>query len=201
MEDDLLAEYNLDYRQAQPNRFIVSQDLRSKHIFLHKTRVNNEDDALRNSLRAALQRNPTYAQNVGFQERSTFRVRWAELLRDISYQYSSQVDDESHLQNISNICDVMTREFGPILHGQRFRLGTSQKALNLYLKFLWCLGLNMTPPPHCPIDRIVLRVARIEGAWTQMDSREVYIQWVNSLREFARANGHQNLQEWELVIW
>jgi hypothetical protein len=35
------------------------------------------------------------------------------------------------------------------------RIGLAQKALNLYLKYLWCLG-EIHEPPHCPLDSIVL---------------------------------------------
>jgi hypothetical protein len=38
-----------------------------------------------------------------------------------------------------------------------FRVGTAQKALNLYLKYLWCLG-EIKTPPHCPFDRGIIQM-------------------------------------------
>ena len=58
--------------------------------------------------------------------------------------------------------------------GGRFRIGVAQKALNLYLKHLWCLDW-IYEPPHCPFDNGIIRLLRPtprETLWTQMDSRE-----------------------------
>lgn len=172
-----------------------------KQIFLQKTGVNNEENASGNSLRAALRRNHTYIPGVGFYERAALRSRWSELLREISRQYSYHVDDALHVRNIAHISDVLSNEFASILYGERLRIGTSQKALNLYLKFLWCLELNTTPPPHCPIDRLVLWQVGIVDAWTKLDSRETYMQWIDTLRNFALAKGYVTLPDYELELW
>ena len=55
-------------------------------------------------------------------------------------------------------------------------------------------------PIHCPIDRVVLREARITGAWTKLDDIDVYKDWVFQLREFAASKSH-SLAEWELLFW
>jgi hypothetical protein len=170
-------------------------------LFLQKTGVNNEENALGNSLRSALRRNRTYTPEAGFQERTALRTRWVKLLRDVSPRYTSQVDDAAHLRNISHISDTISHEFAPILYGERLRIGTSQKALNLYLKFLWCLEVHTALPPHCPIDRIVLWKAGITDAWTKLDSGEKYMQWINRLRNFALTNGYATLPDWELALW
>lgn len=36
-----------------------------------------------------------------------------------------------------------------------FRIGSAQKALNLYRKYLWCLGY-IPFPPHCPFDATII---------------------------------------------
>jgi hypothetical protein len=176
-----------------------------KRRFLQKTGVSDEQQAMRNAWIAALRtRNsthPIYAEHVSSREAEMLRAKWDQLLHDISSQYNFQVSDDVHVQNISAICDVLSHEFAPILYGQRFRIGISQKALNLYLKFLWCLDLTGVPPPHCPIDGTVLQKAGIVGAWTQLDSSEVYMRWINRLREHAAANGYSTLWEWELAVW
>ncbi|MBI4671375.1 MAG: hypothetical protein HY741_06860 [Chloroflexi bacterium] len=172
-----------------------------KHEFLQKIGVTKEPQAMSNSLTSAVQHNPTYTRNLGTRDRERIRARWASLIRNVSPQYNSHVNDAVHVQNISSICDVLTSEFSPFLRGQRFRFGTSQKALNLYLKFFWCLDEIKTPPPHCPVDRTVLTKAGIVGNWTQLDSVELYMQWISKLRAYASKNGYTVLQEWELAIW
>ena len=79
--------------------------------------------------------------------------------------------------------------------------GTSQKALNLYRKILWCLGLLRMPPAHCPVDRLVILKAKIVGNWTQLDSSEEYTQWISRLRHSAEASGYNARQYWELTAY
>ncbi len=62
----------------------------------------------------------------------------------------------------------MTTEFKDILFGNGFRVGIAQKALNLYLKYLWCLG-KITEPPHCPFDSIIISEIKCNIKWTEMD--------------------------------
>lgn len=173
----------------------------AKRMFLNKTKVHNEQLAISNAIQAALQHNPTYTPNASYESKIALRAKWAQLLRNIARQYNSPVDDGVHVQNIRNISDVLSNEFAPILQGRRLRIGTSQKSLNLYLKFLWCQGRLQVPPPHCPIDRIVLQKAKIDLAWTKLDSCEVYMQWVNTLRKTARGSNYETLQGWELTLW
>jgi hypothetical protein len=173
----------------------------AKRMFLDKSRVHNEQLAMSNAIQAALQHNPTYTPNASDENKNALRARWAQLLRNLSRQYNSPVDDGAHVQNIRGISEVLSSEFAAILQGRRFRIGTSQKSLNLYLKFLWCLGRLRVPPPHCPIDRFVLQKAKIDLAWTQMDSCEVYMQCVDRVRKFAGASNYGTLQVWELTLW
>jgi hypothetical protein len=77
------------------------------------------------------------------------------------------------------------------------RFGTSQKAFNLYLKFLWRLGY-IPAPPHCPVDGVILRSAGISGSWTQSNSSAEYLRWINALRQHA---GPKSLAEWEYGEW
>ena len=62
-----------------------------------------------------------------------------------------------------------------ILKDNVFRVGITQKAFNLYLKYLWCLGLRWIEhePPHCPFDRIV--IGKLGGgltAWTKVNDKK-----------------------------
>lgn len=81
----------------------------------------------------------------------------------------------------------------------RFRIGLAQKALNLYLKYLWCAGFAARPP-HCPVDAIILESAGIRAAtpWTRLDSIEEYARLIEALRAIASG---RPLAEWELEVW
>jgi hypothetical protein len=89
----------------------------------------------------------------------------------------------------------VVREHANALNGSRFRIGSAQKALNLYLKMLWCFD-RIPAPPHCPFDRIVLShvpdCERIK--WTELDSPSEYRRIVSCARSVAGGS----LAEWEL---
>lgn len=79
----------------------------------------------------------------------------------------------------------------------RFRIGVAQKALNLYLKYLWCLD-RIPVPPHCPFDSTVLRELELEFSWTRSSKIEDYKSWVEHAKVAA---GTKTLAEWELQLW
>ena len=79
------------------------------------------------------------------------------------------------------------------------RFGTSQKAFNLYLKYLWRLG-KIVEPPHCPIDEIILRAGGLCGSWTASTSRQEYMDWIRWLRMRAKRQ-RLTLSGWEYDAW
>jgi hypothetical protein len=168
-----------------------------KDLFLKLDEIGTREQALTWSINAALQRNKVYKEDEGYDRRETFRTEWARLLsREAkAYKHPEQpVPDEQHCAAIARIADSLSGQFGDILGGGRLCFGTSQKAFNLYLKYLWALG-EASRPPHCPIDSVVLERAGIEGSWTKCDSPEEYMGWINKIRE------RLNLAEWEMQAW
>jgi len=169
--------------------------------FLDETGVKTEADAMRETLKSALQQrqNTVYARAERGNERTEFRSEFAKLIRSESRRYVLPilVSDDHHCEAVRRISDTLSSRFGNILKDGRLRYGTAQKALNLYLKFLWRLG-TVTTPPHCPVDGTVLKAASINGSWTRSDSEKEYAGWINSLK--AKAAG-RSLAEWEYSIW
>lgn len=114
-------------------------------------------------------------------------------------EYRKSVSDERHCANIERLSDELSAKHKKALHGGRFRIGSAQKALNLYLKFMWCLG-RIRQPPHCPFDAIVL--AKIPGSetvkWTQLDDISKYREIVKNARKGA---GKIKLAKWELEVY
>jgi hypothetical protein len=165
--------------------------------FLDVTNVSSEKSAMSNAIQAALQRNKTYSNGSDYGQRVAFRAEWAQSIRDESKHYTQPISDVQHCEAIQRISDRLRGGFGPHLSGGHLRYGTSQKALNLYLKFLWRLG-KATIPPHCPVDRVVLAAGGIEGAWTKCDSDTLYMGWIDRLRIKAKL---LTLAEWEYDLW
>jgi hypothetical protein len=172
--------------------------------FLTVTRVSTEQGAMTETLKAALQQrqNKVYSRDEVGNERLTFRLELARMMREESRRYKQRnlpVSDDEHRAAIRRISDSISAGFGGILKAGRLRYGTSQKAFNLYLKFLWRLGaLGDGQPPHCPVDGIVLNTAGLTGSWTWSDDEQEYQRWINQIRKKAAP---RTLADWEYETW
>jgi hypothetical protein len=168
-----------------------------KNLFLKVDGVTSLEMALQWSINAALQRNKVYEQEDQYETRNEFRKEWAKLLTEHAEAYrepEQPISDGDHCDAIAQIADVLSIKFGTILVQGRLRFGTSQKAFNSYLKYLWALG-KIPTPPHCPVDSVVLRKVGLSDSWTKSDSREQYIYWINEIRK------RLTLAEWENEVW
>ena len=131
--------------------------------------------------------------------REKLRGRLRDLLREYAVAYESDVSDETHNNNILELAGTLSQEFGAVMKDGHFPIGVAQKSLNLYLKYLWCMGRIRTPP-HCPFDSEVLREAEASGRWTRLDDIGRYKLWVEKARSVA-ARTNSSLSEWELRLW
>lgn len=155
---------------------------------------------LRNSVHAAFQHTNTYAKNVPTSKKESFRSYLKKRLEKLGDGYkSAAVSDEKHIANIRSLT-VIPSGHAKSLAGGCFRFGVAQKALNLYLKYLWALGELDSAPPHCPFDRRVLSECGCGKMkpWTKMDSANDYKKWIEGARREAKA---KSLPEWELSLF
>jgi hypothetical protein len=165
---------------------------------------SQKDKFLRNefltmSVNGALGRSNTYIESASEADKNRVRNALRKKLDDISRAYSSPASDEAHLSNISELSSELSTKFSHCLKKGRFRIGISQKALNLYLKYLWCVNA-ISLPPHCPFDSIVISHLPDCGhlKWTSIDDIKDYQALVEAAQK--KANG-MPLPEWELMIW
>jgi hypothetical protein len=166
--------------------------------FLERERIRTEADAVVWSVNAAVQRNRVYRSYLG---RAAFRAQWMGIIREESQKYrfaAEPVLDADHCQTIGAIAGRLSEAFAPLLRDGRLRFGTSQKAFNLYLKYLWQLGglPRNLKPPHCPIDRIVLNELSIDESWTKSDDQQQYMRWINAIRSRS-----QSIPDWENEVF
>jgi len=147
-----------------------------------------------------------YAQNTDAENKINDQIRstFKELLAQRAATYVDAVDSDTHIRTIEEIADKMTAEFKHCLFRGRFRIGTSQKAFNLYLKYMWCLD-RAAQPPHCPFDGIIIQKlsAHLDRKilWTRLDSPDDYRALVDAGLKEIRQTGHKSLSEWELEVW
>lgn len=148
---------------------------------------------------ATLQRNDTYSATATPAERSRFRADLQRRLDDYAARYTEPVEDAQHVANIVRLADELSTAHARLLSAGRFRIGSAQKALNLYLKYLWCAGL-ISRPPHCPFDRrIIERLPQsVRCSWTKLDDVRRYARLVQAARQLA---GEASLAEWELSMY
>jgi len=94
-------------------------------------------------------------------EQDAVRYEIERALLDIAARYPSstvdaKVEEDAHVENIIKLAKDVSQEVGKYLVGDKgLTVGRAQKALNLYLKYLWCAGRKLEPP-HCPFDGKVI---------------------------------------------
>jgi|GEM_PF-320733 len=159
--------------------------------------LRNEMQTL--SILGALGRSRTYLESASEQDKTRFRNALRLKIDEISESYRTATSEQDHILNVIKLSDELSAQFPNCLVQGRFRIGIAQKALNLYLKYLWCLGL-IPVPPHCPFDSVVIK--HLPGCrdlnWTSIDSVEEYKRLVNAATQAANGKA---IAEWEIKIW
>lgn len=151
------------------------------------------------SLKAALSTrdsaSPIYAKGMNDYQRGPVKMAFRLVLEDIEGKYSTGgVLEDAHVAYIEDTANMFSHGFGRYLHNGRFRIGVTQKLVNLHLKYLWTAGI-IPEPPHCPIDGIIRDKARINYDWTTSDSIGEYRNAIAGLKKVA---GGISLSAWEL---
>jgi hypothetical protein len=151
------------------------------------------------TLMATVQRGNVYAGAATPAQRTSFQATLREHLEATLVTYSTPKTDKDHETNISQLADMLSASHKSTLANGRFRIGSAQKALNLWLKYLWCVG-ELPTPPHCPFDSQIIRLLppAVRCNWTALDSLEGYRALVAAARKLA---GGRSLAHWELDVY
>jgi len=147
------------------------------------------------TIAAAFQRANIYVKNVDKESSSDLRNFVFSEIQRLSYAYSHPVQEEQHKANIVELSDSISCKYSAILQDGVFRIGIAQKALNLYLKFLWCLD-RIPMPPHCPVDALILKkTGNTKIRWTKI---KTIVEYQEAITELKKAAGQLPLAKWEL---
>lgn len=151
------------------------------------------------TVNGALGRSNTYSESATDAEKSKFRDSLCMELLKCEKLYLKRVSEADHLKSIIDLSTTLSQRFSPCLKGGCFRIGIAQKALNLYLKYLWCIGI-IEEPPHCPFDyNIIKKIPGYKGdSWTSINSIADYKELVSEAKKVA---GEKTLSLWELSLW
>ena len=150
----------------------------------------------------------TTRREIKYQPDNTSNLKW--FIFDFLDQYLKEIKvngivESVHLLKIQELAENITKEFKPILHQGRFRIGVSQKIINLFLKYMWSMG-EIPEPCHCPMDGIVKsQIQKRLGKtlltdWTQMDNMTEYIDYVEAILNIADEE-KRSIAEWEFLNW
>ena len=150
------------------------------------------------TLGATAQRSDLYASDLGEAARRPFQNSLRQSLETLAESYRKSVAESLHIANIQRLGDELSGKHSELLVSGRMRFGHAQKALNLYLKYLWCLQ-KVEEPPHFPVDSIILKkIPKFTTfRWTRMESSEQYVKIIEAAREQARRQ-NLSLACWEL---
>jgi len=157
------------------------------------------DEFFNCSIRGAFQRGRVYCPEADENAHYRFREALRDWLSHRETSYTATLKEDEHVKNIGALSDEMSAAHAAKLMGGRFRIGIAQKVLNLYLKYLWCLG-KIPTPPHCPFDAIIIDQLPDgpHDPWTQLDSIEKYLALVSAAKKLA---GQKSLADWELNVY
>ena len=171
-----------------------------------KTDINQKqqeflkDQLWGSTIRAATTRaGKIYKDGTTDKEKENFKEALREFVTEMvqNHYQTNSPDDQIHLKNISELKDKAARfEF------VKFRFGHAQKVLNLFLKYLWCLGL-VQEPPHFPVDRMIQQEMKIKNSsnWTKDMEEEHYIQVIEEARNLAKREKIESIAALELKYY
>ncbi len=157
---------------------------------------------------AAFGRANVYNHDLDDMQRNDFKEDLRNKVVEISNSYKSKsISEEEHIKNINSIIQY-SEKYEKLLQGGKLNFGVSQKLLNLYLKYLWCLNILNFPPPHFPVDRRIQEYLKIKPlySWTRsLFEKDEYLEVINKAREALHTdknkNGAKNIAELELGLF
>jgi hypothetical protein len=135
-------------------------------------------------------------------EKEEFKKELREFVESLSIQYKSEIKDiDQHYSNIYSI-STFSEKHESLLKDKKLNFGISQKLLNLYLKYLWCLG-KIETPPHFPVDRQIQELLDDKNptAWTSWENKDYYNKVIDKANKRVLNSGHSSIAELELELF
>ena len=143
------------------------------------------------------------SEKIADKDKKSLKKTIKKELEKIGQNYTNTVSEEDHIKNIETLSREITKEHGEILKNGQLRIGTAQKLLNVYIKFLWSLNPEQIKNPiHCPLDRIVLKKIGCNDSWTMMERIDEYEDKIDKIRNYFEKKGiNKSIAEWERDLW
>ena len=163
------------------------------------------------SFQGMAQRGNLYKKESNSADREAWRKKLEAAVMDLPVGNVPEMADEAYLALLIGLQSEVNawKEFDNLLAEGGWRVGSVQKLVNLWLKYLWCAGFLKSPPPHFPVDRIMLQhIPNMKNvSWTKMKSWQAddqtngivsYMSIINGARVVSAG---EPLALWELRNW
>jgi hypothetical protein len=152
---------------------------------------------------ASFQRANVYSTECLDSDKLKFRNHLKDFIINLSKSYLHEpISEDQHIENIYQIREH-SKIYKTILTNGELNFGVCQKLLNLYLKYLWCLGYMELNPPHFPVDRIIQTKLSIKNpySWTQMVDEEKYMEVISMAKDCLKSYNIDSIAELELFLY
>ena len=182
----------------------------AKEDFLNRYNPQKSiDTAISLSIKAAVQHNSLYLENLSIGKRKEVRTDWGKELLHIAEKYKENQTEEIYNEDILKLKELMNIRHGDSFRRSPhlkykydigFRISHSQKSISVFLKHLWCMN-KISEPPVCPVDRIILEKIGMSGksaSWGYINSLEIHNSKVAEINEFALKE-NKSIAIWELM--
>ncbi|MCD4705078.1 hypothetical protein K8R66_03300 [bacterium] len=156
------------------------------------------------SIQGAFMHNRHIYKTKNESERKNFKTFLYNKLSLYTKKYEKKIKEEEHIKNLKKIQKEIYKYYKGkklLKKDDTLNIGTIQKLLNLYLKYLWVSGY-IVEPPHCPIDSTVIKTLVKNGAkhlenikWTEITIKK-YKKIIEAIKKEAK---NTSLAKWELL--
>lgn len=170
---------------------------RHLHHFIHNI-------YLRNALNAAVSRGRVYTANPVLHAKIRFRDECKQRLTALGIRYYAwEWDLPRFCQEIQNFSNTISQSHKPVLANGRLRVGTAQKMISLYLKYLWLSGDPSKKPIGAVLDRRILQASGYPNPpdWTELDDMTTYEAIQKEISKKAASDGFDSPAVWEAEKW
>ncbi|MEK6699945.1 MAG: hypothetical protein AABZ10_13000 [Nitrospirota bacterium] len=114
-----------------------------------------------------------------------------------------EYDGKKYCDEVASLKTHLNNKHSTVLSGGNVKIGVCQKAITLYLKYLWLLGDNSKKPIYATLDRGIMHLAGVSNPpnWTALDDIQEYERVEKEIDKFAKSQGWESGSAWEAETW
>jgi len=158
--------------------------------------------ALRNAVNASLQRVSVYSPSATAAQKKAYREALKTWLKQFALRYYAwEYDGARYCREIEALKLHLLSCHSEAL--AKVTIGTCQKAMTVWLKYLWLSGDPSKKPVFAALDRGIMSAALVPCPpnWPDIDTVGEYRRIVDHIDQYARKKGLGSGAVWEAETW